>query len=152
MEQKMEERFKQFTTLIANINRSIRRIKTGEMVQYGLKSIHVSCIYYLYTEGALTVKALCDICEEDKANVSRAVDYLEEKGFIEKRIESVKRYKTPLRLTEQGNEVGENISNKIRGILVEVSRSISESDRETMYASLSKIEQNLVKVCEKYDF
>ena len=42
----MLDRFKTFTLLITNINRSIRKIKTEEMAEYNLKSIHISCLYY----------------------------------------------------------------------------------------------------------
>jgi DNA-binding MarR family transcriptional regulator len=69
----MGERFQLFTVLISTLNRSIRRIKTEEMADFGLKSGHVSCLYYLLREGKLTAKELCDICEEAKANISRAI-------------------------------------------------------------------------------
>lgn len=147
----MQQRFKQFTTLVASINRSIRRIKTEEMSRYGLKSIHVSCIYYLYTESSLTVKALCDICEEDKANVSRAIEYLEEMEYIERRTEPSKRYKTPLKLTARGKEIGEYLSGRISNILAEASYGLDEAQRDGMYYCLERISENLLSVCDKYD-
>ena len=78
----MVERFELFTVLIANLTRNIRRIKTEEMARWNLKSHHVSCIYYLYQKESLTAKELCDICDEDKANVSRSIEYLEDAGFL----------------------------------------------------------------------
>ena len=69
----MQERFKNFTVLIAKINRCIRKIKTEEMAEFDLKSTHVSCLYYLYTMETLTSKELCDVCEEDKASISRSI-------------------------------------------------------------------------------
>ena len=42
----MEDRFETFTILISRINRSIRKIKNQEMADWGLKSIHVSCLHY----------------------------------------------------------------------------------------------------------
>ena len=77
----MEERFKTFTVLIAKINRNIRKIKNREMVEYGLRSAHISCLYYLYSAEALTATELCELCEEDKATISRALVYLEENGL-----------------------------------------------------------------------
>ena len=52
------------------------------MAEYNLRSAHVSCLYYLYTSKGLTATDLCERCEEDKATISRAVDYLETNGFI----------------------------------------------------------------------
>ena len=65
----MEERFETFTVLIGRINRNIRRIKNQEMASFQLKSIHISCLYYLYSSGSLTAAELCERCEEDKAAV-----------------------------------------------------------------------------------
>ena len=76
------ERFKTFTLLVSNINRSIRKIKNEEMAEFGLKSPHVSCLYYLYTEESLTAKELADICDEDKAALSRSIVALEKLGYI----------------------------------------------------------------------
>ena len=78
----MKERFKTFTVLIMEINRYIHKIKTEEMSEFDLKSPHVSCLYYLYKAGELTAKELCDISKEDKASVSRSIEYLETNGFI----------------------------------------------------------------------
>ena len=78
----MKERFENFTVLISGINRSIKKIKTEEMQEFNLKSQHVSCIYYIHKNGALTPKELCDICQEDKAMVSRSLEVLGEKCFL----------------------------------------------------------------------
>ncbi len=50
----MEDRFASFTVLITRINRSIRKLKNQGMAEYHLRSVHVSCLYYLYTEQPLT--------------------------------------------------------------------------------------------------
>ena len=95
----MEDRFETFTILISRINRSIRKIKNQEMADWGLKSIHVSCLYYLRSQGSLTAAELCERCEEDKAAVSRAIDHLKSEGFIEASTNGAKPYKCPLVLT-----------------------------------------------------
>ncbi len=146
-----EQRFQLFTTLIANINRSVKKIKTEEMSEFNLKSVHVSCIYYLYRSGALTVKELCDICDEDKANISRSLEYLEEIGYINPRPSGSKRYKAPLELTKEGERIGEMINSKVDKILIGASEGISEQDRAIMYKSLETICTNLRKVCDGYD-
>ncbi len=78
----MQERFETFTVLINRISRDIRRIKNQEMATYHLRSVHVSCLYYIYSLDGVTAAELCEHCEEDKATISRALDYLETNGFI----------------------------------------------------------------------
>jgi len=147
----MEERFKIFTIHIAKISRCIRKIKTEEMAEFNLKSPHVSCLYYLYNKnGELTAKELCDICEEDKAAISRSIDYLENCGYLKCNSKTEKRYKSPLFLTEKGKEVGKHVSTKIDNVLNLASAGLSDNDREYFYKSLMLISSNLQKICDMY--
>ncbi|MBE6608724.1 MAG: hypothetical protein E7633_09245 [Ruminococcaceae bacterium] len=145
----MQERFNTFTVLIAKINRTIRRIKTEKMAEFDLKSTHVSCLYYLYINETLTSKELCDICMEDKASVSRSIEYLENNGYIKPAEKESKRYKRLLELTEKGKTVGERLFEKINNILDQASDGISNDERDTMYRSLESISDNLQKICDK---
>lgn len=146
----MEERFETFTVLVTKLSRAIRKIKTEEMAEFDLKSPHVSCLYYLYKEGELTAKELCDLSSEDKAALSRSIDYLEQSGYITCEDEAGKRYKSPLTLTEKGREIGGRIAEKIDRILVEASAGLSEEHRLIMYKSLTIICGNLERLSEKY--
>lgn len=142
----MQERFETFTVLINRISRSIRRIKNQEMAEYNLRSAHISCLYYLYLSGGLTATELCERCEEDKATISRALDYLESSGYLTCESSHAKRYKSPLRLTEKGVEVGQKIAYKIDRVLDQISAAMTEEQRLAFYRSLSLISSSLESV------
>ncbi len=139
----MQERFELFTALITKINRNIRKIKNQEMSEYGLRSPHISCLYYLYCAGDLIATELCERCEEDKATISRSIDYLEKNGYISCESKTLKRYKSPLVLTDKGRAVGKKISDKIACVLDEVSGELTEEERIAFYRSLTIISDNL---------
>ena len=148
----MQERFETFTVLMNRISRNIRKIKNQEMAEYHLRSAHVSCLYYLYSLGIATATDLCERCEEDKATISRALEYLEDNGFITRETESTKRYKSPVLLTDKGLEAGKKIANKIGSVLDTVSGGLTEAERIAFYSSLSIISESLEAVsknCEK---
>ena len=147
----MEERFQLFTVLIADLNRCIRKLKVEEMAEYQLKSPHVSCLYYLYKFPSMTAKELSDICAEDKANISRSIEYLEANGYLMCQSQRQKRYKAPLVLTEKGSLIAKKISNRIEDILKAASDGISDEERAVMYQSLICIHRNLQKMCNEYD-
>ena len=147
----MEARFEKFTVLINRINRNINKIKNQEMIEYHLRSIHISCLYYLYSSGSITATRLSECCEEDKATISRAVDYLGKNGYLECGEKSVKRYNAPLILTEKGREVGEKIADKIAGVLDEISVGLTEDERIAFYRSLSIISKSLDQIASKYE-
>ena len=144
----MQERFETFTVLINRISRDIRRIKNQEMAVYHLRSAHVSCLYYIYSLDGVTSAELCEHCEEDKATISRALDYLEKNGFIVRDSDRVKRYRNPLRLTEKGQEVGKRIAEKIGAVLDTVSRTLTEDERAALYRSLSAISRSLNAIAQ----
>ena len=146
----MEQRFETFTALVTGISRVIRKIKTEEMAEFHLKGPHVSCLYYLYKEGTLTAKALCDLCDVDKANMSRILEFLEKNGYIVYAKEAHRRYRAPLMLTEEGKAVGGHIAEKIDRVLLAASEGVSEEDRLILYERLKKIYDNLIKVCKGY--
>ncbi len=142
----MQERFETFTVLINRIGRNIRKIKNQEMVEYNLRSSHVSCLYYLYTSGGATATDLCERCEEDKATISRAIEYLESNGYITCETKNTKRYKSPLCLTEKGCEAGKKIADKINGVLAAISDGLTEQERVAFYRSLSIISDSLENI------
>ncbi len=147
----MEERYQMFTTLIAKCARAIKKIKSGEMSEFQLKGLHVSCLYYVYINNKpLTATELCDICDEDKANISRAIEMLEMGGFVICNSKTQKRYNCPISLTEKGMEVAKSVTEKIDAIVGLASQGLSEENRKVFYSSLALISNNLEKICKNY--
>lgn len=146
----MKDRFETFTVTIAKINRNIRKIKNHEMAEYNLRSTHVSCLYYLYKSDNMTATELCDKCEEDKAAISRTLDYLEKNGYLICDSKTTKRYKSPLILTEKGKEVGKEIAKKIDRVLYKISDGLTEKERIEFYRSLAIISDSLEAVANMY--
>lgn len=145
----MQGRFETFTVLINRISRNIRKIKNQEMAEYNIRSAHVSCLFYLYTNKGSTATDLCERCEEDKATISRALDYLETNGFLTCESKMAKRYRSPLILTDKGNEAGKKIADKIDSVLEEISAELSEDERIEFYRCLSVISDRLEAYSKK---
>ena len=147
----MEDRFEIFTTRVASISRNIRKIKTEEMREFDLKSPHVSCLYYLYKKnGTLTATQLCDICEEDKAAISRSIDYLEKNDYLYCESKTEKKYNCPIVLTEKGLKVAKILVDKVDKVLSLASIGLSEEDRAVFYKALILISDNLKSLTNEY--
>ena len=143
----MENRFETFTVLVSRISRNIRKLKNQEMSDYNLRSAHISCLYYLYASRGLTATDLCERCDEDKATISRALEYLESNGYLEP--EAERRYRSPLVLTQKGEETGRIIAEKINGILEQISGGLTEAERQAFYRSLAIISDSLDAIVNK---
>lgn len=147
----MYNRYKIFTVTILKMQRAIQKIKTEEIAEYNLKGAHVSCIYYLYKENALTITELRDICGEDKSYVSHSMKYLEENGYVMCTSNAAKRYNAPFYLTDKGKEVGIYVAEKIDKILEMTSDGMSDGERDAFYRGLDLISTNLDRICENYE-
>lgn len=139
----MTERFETFTVLIAKISRNIKKIQNREMAAYGLRSTHVTCLYYLYAAESLTATDLCERCEEDKATISRVLEYLEENGFVFCETKLAKRYKSAFVLTEKGKEAGKKITETVNCVLDEICIDLTEEERVSFYRNLTLISDSL---------
>lgn len=118
------------------------------MSEYNLRSSHISCLYYLYSAERLTATDLCERCEEDKATISRALDFLEKNGYLTCKSKNTKRYKSPLVLTEKGTEVARKIADKIANVLEKISDGLTEKERVNFYRSLGIISKSLDNVAQ----
>lgn len=149
----MDNRYSKFTILISNINKYINKIKTEEMAEFGLKAVHVSCLFYLNKhEDGLTASQLCSLCEEDKALISRSLDYLEDQELVicQNNEENNKKYRAKLFLTDKGKDIAKKITIITDNAVENGSNGVSHSDRETMYKTLEIISENLKKICDKF--
>ncbi len=145
----MNDRYEAFTLLIASIGKNIRKVKAIEVEEFNLKSSHVSCLYYLFKEkGNLTAKEICDICEEDKAAVSRSLDYLESQGYIVCESKTEKKYNSNILLTEKGEEIGKIVAQKVDIAVEASSDGITEEKRAILYECLEIISENLQKIVD----
>lgn len=149
----MIDRFEKLTTGIAQIYKSIQKIKKHRMNEIGLKGTHVMCIYYLsiHPEG-LTATDLCEMCKEDKAGISRILSDLEQSGFIcYKASGGKKKYRSKAILTAEGQKNAGTVTNLILYATEAGGKGITEKEREIFYRVLFLISDNLNQICTELD-
>ena len=139
----MEKIFENFTITILKLNNLVHRIKNFEMQEYGLKTIHVMCVYYLdiHPEG-VTASELSKLTLEDKAAISRALKVLQEKGYASY---DSNKYNADIRLTEAGKKFASIISEKAEKAVSAGSYDFTEEQRNSFYKELGTIADNLEK-------
>lgn len=137
----MEKIFENFAATIIKLNKLIQRIKQYEMREYGLKAIHVMCVYYLdeNPEG-LTSGELVRLTLEDKAAVSRALVTLREKGYI---AFDGKRHNAPVKLTEEGKKLAKAVAERSSSAVEAGSAEMTEEQRKLFYGYLNETAEKL---------
>jgi len=142
-------RFEVFTLALSEINSSWNKIAADELKPYGLKGAYVIYLIALYKmKDGLTAANLCEMCNRDKAEVSRAIKVLEDKGFVVRTNTTVNGYRANITLTEQGKKVTYNLRERVKMAVEKGGKGLTEEEREIFYNCLATISENL-KVISK---
>lgn len=138
-------KYEQFSLSIASLYHDIQRIERAEMANYHMKGSHAQCVLAMsrYPEG-ITAARLCQICEKDKAAISRTVAELERMGMV---LRSGSRYRACLTLTEQGRAIARTVNEKARQAVERAGEGLDNARREVFYSVLGLITENLHRLC-----
>ena len=137
------QRFEMLSTSINQLIKSIQFIKSRKMAQYDLKGTTCLCLCQIFrSEGGLTAGELSTFGEIDKAQVSRCVTELTERGFIFRDDEEGRRYKQKYRLTEEGRAAAEDIIATLTRLQDVATTGIEQEDLEAFYRVLNILCEN----------
>lgn len=140
----MLDRFERFSLAIAEINRCWHKLAAEELAKYGLNSPHAVYLNTLYRfEDGITAAKLGELCNKNKADVSRMVAIMEQKGLVQKQSVGGNMYRALLKLTEEGKAAARHVRQRA-AIAVELAGAgLSDADREAFYRALELITNNL---------
>ena len=95
--------------------------------KYGLKGPHAQCMLVMERnpEGVTSVQ-LGELCDKNKADVSRAVAVLEEKGLIMREAKNNSLYRARIHLTAEGKNAAEHVQ-RAAALAVEKPHSFEHS-------------------------
>lgn len=140
----MLERFAKFSLSINEIYRYWHQLTAEEMAGYGLRGPH--CVYLLAIYNnpqGLTATQLCEICGKDKADVSRTMAFLENKGMVTKEGHNQNLYRGIYRLTDLGREAAEHVCRRASLAVELAGRDLTPQTRAVFYEALESITGNL---------
>ena len=146
----MTTRFELFSSAIYGIYRDILKIQRDEMLKHGLKgsyALYLSALHHV-PEG-LTATQLCEVCDKDKAAISRVISELEQKGLVTRVSARDTFYRAKLRLTEHGASIAKQVDHAASIAVELATRGMTEDDRKVMYECLGLIAVNLRGICKE---
>jgi len=143
----MLSRFELFTSSIFVINRDLQKLEREEMEKFGLKGAFVPYLAVLirFPDG-VTSSRLSEICDKDKAAVSRVVSEMVQKELINREGTKDNLYRANLTLTEKGMEVARFVQGRAMAAVAAASKGLTEENRKTFYEALDLIAKNLREI------
>lgn len=137
-------RYELFSASIFRLYRDIQRLQREEMEKYGLKGAlaHYLTILVRFPEG-VTAARLGEICDKDKAAISRAVAEMEQKGLLRRQLSGDSGYRALLVLTEEGKVAADYVARRAEKAVEAAGGELTEEERRVMYTALGQVADKL---------
>ena len=140
----MLRRFEEFCSIISSIQHHIQKIERDEMEKYGLKGPYAQYLVTMsHCPEGITAAQLCEMCDKDKAAVSRALAELERRALVTREMANDTAYRALVRLTEEGSAAARFVCEKVRQAVDLAGRGLTDQDRQLFYTNLRRIAHNL---------
>lgn len=143
----MVDRFERFSLAISEISKYWHKLAAEEMAKYGLKGTHSVYILTMlkYPQG-ITAPQICELCGKDKADVSRMMTIMEEKGLVTKEGTNQKLYRGVFKLTDKGRQAAGLVLARASRAVEIAGKDLTEEKRKIFYEALESIVYNLRKL------
>ena len=145
----MLDRFERFFGTLSEVHRYLHRIMTDEMQKYDLKGAYAVYFVALYQYGRLTATELGAKCERNKADVSRAISALEDRGLVFRHNNlNSGVYRAQISLTTDGFRIAEIMCERARAVVEMAGQGLADESRTVFYAVFDTIANNMKKISE----
>ena len=142
------ENFSAFALAFESLNKSINKIKSAKISEFGIRAAHFNCLMHIdLSPDGLTPTEISKDCGIDKAFVSRTTADLVKGGFIKtnEKFNDGRKYRNKYILTEKGKEVICEIKALIEKFFSDISSKISEYDMRCFWKVVSAISETVSK-------
>lgn len=145
----MIAKYEHFSSFVASLSRDIQHIERTEMGKFGLKGPHAQCLLTMlrHPQG-ITAARLCELCDKDKAAISRTVSELENSGMVRREKNNGSGYRAGLFLTEQGRKAAQAVGERAKMAVEMAGAGLTDEQREVFYRVLATIADNLHAICK----
>lgn len=144
----MLKRYGKLSYAISRISRSIQKIERDEMLKYGFRGAFTQYLLALrsHPEG-LTAVQLSEICDKDRAAISRIVSEMEAKGLVVREsANNDKMYRALICLTGEGRRAAEFINGRAVSAIAAAGNGLTDEKRKIFYEALELITANLERI------
>lgn len=138
----MVDRFRRFSFSLFEMTRCWHKLAAEEMGKYDLKGPYAMyLVVLLHKPEGLTAAQLCELCGRDKADVSRSLSTMVEKGLV--RRENGNTYRAKVTLTPLGDQAAKEVCQRVSLAVELAGKDISDEERAVFYQALTSITENL---------
>lgn len=132
-----------FPKSIGKLNKQMQKRFCEELKPCDLTSAHAMYLIVLFENEGMTLKEVTENVGMDKANTTRVISDLKEKGYIytDRTREGGRKYK--VFLTDEGKQAAEIVRSAITKMLDNIFSILTDAERAQYIAILKKIITNM---------
>ena len=116
-----------------------------QLAKYNIHRTEWAILYYLMLDENISLVEIGRILGMDKPNVTRSVKRLGELDYVELYPSQSDGRKKIIKVTEKGQTLFQEIRTSITIFELDILEGVSEEEQRSMYDTLKKIQQNLIK-------
>ncbi|PAJ76159.1 hypothetical protein CJF42_01380 [Pseudoalteromonas sp. NBT06-2] len=132
---------------IANLSNNISEaFSSVYTLDYGISIAQWRILVNLFENECVTAKELGLLASMDKSTVSRAIQIMLNKGYLEKRVNKDDKRAYFVKLTEQGKTLYFAIAPKALAWEAQLKSCMTESEFETFMSVLEKLDEKLLNI------
>ena len=141
----LKEKFNQYSFIL---DRTARRVKQFAQASFSTHGIDLtvdqwSVIKTLYEHQDLTHKDLSEKCGKDQPTMTRIVDLLLRKGYVQRIVHPNDRRSLHIQLTEAGQKQAKSLAPLVKDFRMKAWENLTEEDFENFTRILNTIYNNL---------
>jgi len=141
----LKEKFNQYSFIL---DRTARRVKQFAQASFSVHGIDLtvdqwSVIKTLYEHQDLTHKDLSEKCGKDQPTMTRIVDLLLRKGYVQRIVHPNDRRSLHIQLTEAGQKQAKSLAPLVKDFRMKAWENLTEEDFENFTRILNTIYNNL---------
>lgn len=116
-----------------------------QLMEYQMHRTEWAILYYLMLDEHISLVEIGRLLGMDKPNVTRAIKRLVELDYIELSPSQSDGRKKNIKVTKKGYTLFHTLRASINVFELELLEGVSEEEQRSMYSTLKKIQQNLIK-------
>lgn len=129
--------------IITNTGRHLKLHLQRSLREHNIGPEQWFLLFRLYEQDGRSQKELADQHANDFPNITRLVDALVKKGYVQRRVDAADRRKQRVYLTQPGRDFMESMMPWVVDIRKEIFNGIGEAELLQLVQTLQKIEENL---------
>lgn len=129
--------------ILANTGRKLTQHLTLKFEPYGITSEQWSVLHWLTIKDNITQRELSKRTEKDPTNITRILDQLERKGWIERKANAIDRRSYLIYVTPSGRALSELLLPIEQEVTSNIEALLSQEHLDSLKLSLHKIHQYL---------